>query len=161
MTYSEQFVKDNVIIENDKNGNPRRAYILCRNWAAAKSSYVQKHLNRGIVRKYKVDVEHGIISFEAHVRFARALEKAGDNIPRLYILLNQMFTENSIRLFWYDVWLSHHNIQVRKSNTTARQHFVRDLRRGLIKPVYKAHKECVEVTKNMTIRRAAETYNNF
>lgn len=156
MTYGEKFVHDNVTYEVDKNDNPRKAYINAKNHSAARSSYIQKHFMPGITRNYIVNKETGVIQFEVHIRFAKAISKAGDNIPRIFILLNQVFTEATIKLFWEDVWKAHNAIKLRKSRTRIRQ-----LRAHQHNEATALHDECVLATRNMTIRRAASSFSNI
>lgn len=162
MTYAEQFVKDNIIFDNGKDGRPRRAYILlrgCNHFDA--EDPCKKLLAPGITRKFKWDPALMIISFECRVRFANALRAVKDNnLPRMFIILNQMFSVDSIKRFFYKVWLEWNNVSMRKQNATdecRRNHLIKlgKLRRD------EDHIDIMRSTSNMSIREAARRSRNF
>ena len=160
MTYSERFFKESFIIEPDKNGNPRKAYLLVRNVTDTDGNNPLSLLFPGADKHHKWDPETHMLSFECRVRFANALKSCEDNLPRLFIILNQLFTEDAIRKYFSDIWVAHNNVKVRKINTTELQQLQRAKKLGLIKPD-PDHREIVRSTRNMSIREAAKRSRNF
>ena len=160
MNYSERFFKESFIIEPDKNGNPRKAYLLVRNVSDTDGNNPLSLLFPGADKHYKWDPETRMLSFECRVRFANALKSCEDNLPRLFIILNQLFTEDAIRKYFREIWVAHNNVKMRKINTTELQQLQRAKKLGLIKPD-PDHKEIVRSTRNMSIREAAERSRNF
>ena len=160
MNYSERFVKESIIIQSDKNGLPRKAYLLVRNVSAADGNNPESLLFNGVTKHHKWDPETHMLSFECRVRFANALKSCADNLPRLFIILNQLFTEDAIRKYFREIWVAHNNVKMRKINTTELQQLQRAKKLGLIKPD-PDHREIVRSTRNMSIREAAERSRNF
>ena len=161
MTYAQKFVSENVVVDYDHTGTARRAYIMLRNCNSCDAADPCKLLVPGVIRKYKWAPDLKMLSFECRVRFVRALEVIeDDNLARMFIILNQMFSSDSIKRFFNDVWLAHNNVTARKANKTEFCRINRLKKLGVIKDD-PDHREIVRTTSNMSIREAAERSRNF
>lgn len=161
MNFSERFVKESVIIQTDKAGIPRKAYLLVRNVSESDGNNPLSLLvfpDSG--KHYKWDPELHMLSYECRVRFHHALEKCGDNLPRMFIILNQIFTEEAIKKYFNKVWVAHNNVKMRKANQTEYCQLQHAKKIGLVKPD-PDHREIVRSTQNMSIREAARRSRNF
>lgn len=82
-------------------------------------------------------------------RYCKALRKCGDNFCRLFIVLNQVFNEEAIKLLFPEpnLWLMHHNFMARRKS--AREFNEANRAAKLIpKKEMRWHKGCVAATAN-------------
>lgn len=119
MTYAEKFVRDSVIFVPDKTGNPRWAHLKLPNARKIDLDYPTRIYQPNARVKCVTNSADGYISVELRVRYARALEACGDNVPRLCIILLQVFTEEVVKHYFNDIWIRWNNVVQRKRNTTA------------------------------------------
>ena len=119
MTYAEKFVKDSVTFVLDKTGNPRRARLKLPNARKIDLDYPTRIYQPNARVKYVTNNADGYISVELRVRYARALEACGDNVPRLCIILFQVFAEEAVKHYFNDIWIRWNNVVQRKRNTTS------------------------------------------
>lgn len=156
MTYGEKFVKDNFYIPENK----KHAYILLKtDQRSLLTVDPQVWLKPGVKKNYRVDEKAGVISIELRCKFAHAVESAGDNVPRIFLLLDQTFTEEAIQKFFTGVWIAHNNVKMRKANTTAFNIARREAKR--LRPSEKLdrknHRQIVHVTTKLSMAEAAES----
>ena len=118
MTYAEKFVRDSVIFIPDKAGNPRWAHLKLPNASKQDLDDPRRIYQPNARVKCVTNIEEKYIDVILRVRYARAIESCGDNIPRLFIILNQVFMEDAIRFYFNDVWVAWHNVMQRKRNIT-------------------------------------------
>ncbi len=119
MTYAERFVRDSVKFVPDKTGNPRWAHLKLPNAKKIDLDDPCRIYQPNARIKCTTNVDENYIDVEVRVRYARALESCGDNIPRLCIILMQVFTEDAVKYYFNNIWIHWHNVAQRKRNTTS------------------------------------------
>lgn len=113
--------------------------------------------------RYKNHSEHLFVShsnsrvferdgFPVHpvrTRYCNALLKCGDNVCRLYNTLNQVFTEDAIKLLFSEpnIWLLNKNYLARKRNRTEINEFNRK-KKLMGRHDFNLHNACVSATAN-------------
>ena len=116
MTYSERFVRDSVTFVPDKAGNPRWAHLKLPNARRQDLDNPNGIYQPSARVNCATNVQERYIDVVLRVRYANALKSCGDNIPRLFIILNQVFLEDTIKHYFNKVWVSWHNVMQRKEN---------------------------------------------
>jgi len=119
MTYAEKFVRDSVTFVPDKTGNPRWAHLKLPNARKIDLDDPARIYQPNARVKCVTNNVDDYISVELRVRYARALEACGDNVPRLCIILLQVFTEEAVKHYFNNIWIHWNNVAQRKRNTTA------------------------------------------
>ena len=81
-------------------------------------------LNKKMSDRFIVEVE-GIPCFKCRIRFIHSLRKCGSNFCRLYMQLDQFFTEEFIKEQFTtpNVWVLHHNFHAKKAIATQQQQY--------------------------------------
>lgn len=101
-----------------------------------------------------------IPSIKIRYRFTNALRSAGDNVPRLYLLLNEILTEEAIKAFFPKVWLTWYNKMQRRANAAEQQK--RNIARKYQSAASRSdHWHITHITTNMSIGEAAKQSRLF
>jgi len=139
--------------------NPRRCFLQIT--AISKYPHMRadpkKYVFQENAKHDKIfDYEGFIPSIQIRHRFIHALKKCGENTPRLFMMLNQVFKEEAIKVFFPEVWTPWHNVMARKANTTARNEANR-LRKLTPRADRVLHNQCAHLTQGMSMRDAARS----
>jgi len=118
MTYAEKFVRDSVTFVPDRTGNPRWAHLKLPNARKIDLDDPVRIYQPNARVKCVTNTEDKYISVELRVRYARSLEACGDNVPRICIILLQVFTEETVKYYFNDIWIRWNNVTQRKRNHT-------------------------------------------
>ena len=118
MTYAEKFVRDSVLFVPDKTGNPRWVHLKLPNARKVDLEDPCRIYQPSARVKCVTNTEDKYISVELRVRFVRALESCGDNVPRMCIILLQIFSEDAVKYYFSDIWIKWNNVTQRKRNRT-------------------------------------------
>lgn len=118
MTYAEKFVRDSVIFVPDRTGNPRWAHLKLPNARKADLEDPCRIYQPNARVKCVTNTEDKYISVELRVRYARSLESCGENVPKMCIMLLQIFSEDTIKYYFSDIWIKWNNVTQRKRNAT-------------------------------------------
>ena len=156
MTFAEDWVNTYTYVENH-----RRAFINLGPLLKVKHMLENPHtyvFQENVVHSKIIFID-GIPHVQTRVRFIKALRQAGDNIPRLYITLNQIFKKDAIRILWPIVLLKWSNVMARKKNTYERNEKNRVLKKIPVAD-RKLHGEIVKLTQKPTLR-SAKPIGNF
>lgn len=118
MTYAEKFVRDSVTFVPDRTGNPRWAHLKLPNARKIDLDDPVRIYQPNARVKCVTNTEDKYISVELRVRFVRSLESCGDNIPRMCVILLQIFSEDAVKYYFSDIWIKWNNVAQRKRNHT-------------------------------------------
>ena len=118
MTYAEKFVRDSVLFVPDKTGNPRWAHLKLPNAREVDLKDPVRIYQPNARVKCVTNTEDKYISVELRVRYARSLEACGDNVPRMCIILLQIFSEDAVKYYFGDIWKQWNAVAERKRNAT-------------------------------------------
>lgn len=118
MTYAEKFVRDSVTFVPDRTGNPRWAHLKLLNARKADLENPGRIYQPNAKVKCVTNTEEKYIDVELRVRYARALEACEENVPRMCIILLQIFSEDTVKYYFSDIWIKWNNVAQRKRNTT-------------------------------------------
>jgi len=158
MAIADHFVDTYCVVEN-----PHRCFLQLPTLNEHKfmRDDPEKYLFQENCKHNKVfDYEGFIPSCTIRYRFINAIRRCEDNVPRIFILLNQLFREEAIKLLFPDVWTMWHNVMMRKANTHERNEMNRQ-RKHVPKKERVMHHQCERITHGMSMRDAARQSRIF
>lgn len=118
-TLGDRLVDTYVICEN-KN----RVWLQLPNKPEAKHMFAEpvKYIFQDNAKHKEVFLHEGFIpSIRIRHRFMLTLRAAGNNGPRIYLLLNAIMQEQAIKMFFPDLWLVWHNKMAHRKAAAERQ----------------------------------------
>ena len=152
-TFSDVFVDTYVIEEN-----PRRVFIQLPELIKHPDWIEQSNLKvfqDNVVHNVLFEYEGMIPIAQIRHRYAKSLRQCGDNVPRLFILLNQLLRKEAIELIFPEIALMHHNCMAKKQSNRERHEFLQRIKKIPIAD-RKLHAEVRQLTQNVTVRKAAK-----
>ena len=110
-----------------------------------------------------IDLDHtGIPAVVTRIRFMNAIEACDKNVSKIFIILNQVLTADAIKEFFPEVYNTWYSVFERKRLTTLQNEHNRLVNLGkLPDPRDKDHRECLRITRHMSLREAARSSRLF
>lgn len=153
INYGKEFVDTYTMIDTYQN---RPCGFICVPFLLTKEGKRYREnldlvLNKKMKDRFIVEVE-GVPCFKCRIRFIHSLRKCGSNFCRLYMQLDQFFTEEFIKLQFTqpNLWILHHNFHAKKAAITE-QDWYNHLRKISSLTDQRLHREAELRTANRSV----------
>lgn len=102
-----------------------------------------------------LDRVRNILIYYSNEKYLYSLTEIGDNLPRLFLNLRQIFQEEAVKYFFPTVWEAYKAVADRKAATTKEQEANR-LRNQMRRDAVEDRRDVKDYTSNMSLREAGE-----
>lgn len=139
-TYADKFYENYCVRADQK----RCAYLVVP--VKLKPEVEPSRLAMFETKAKNINIDHvnHRVDVKVHIRFINALKKCENNVPRIFILLNQILNKSAIKALFPEVYAAYKKSMEKKSSPVK-------------KKSDQIHRECVGLMRNTSIRAMARS----